>query len=159
MGSGKSSVGRRLAQELGWPRFDIDQMIAAALGMTIPEIFARWGEARFRDEEIAMLAKLEATTPAIIVTGGGIVLRAENVRRLRELGTVVWLTAARDVLQERLARTKKRPLLQTPDPVATIAQLLAEREKFYAAAADHTVDTSELDHAQVAQAVRRAIEG
>lgn len=158
MGSGKSSVGRRLAQELGWPRFDIDQMIAATLGLTIPEIFARWGETRFRDEESAILAKLNTTTPAIIVTGGGIVLRPGNVNRLRALGTVVWLTAAQEVLQERLARTKNRPLLQTPDPAATITQLLAAREKFYAAAADHTVDTSELDHAQVAQAVRRAIE-
>lgn len=129
------------------------------MGMTVPEIFERWGEKRFRDEESAALGRLEETVPAIIVTGGGIVLRADNIERLRELGTVVWLTATRDVLQERLARTNKRPLLQTPDPEATIARLLAEREQFYAAAADHTVDTSELDHAQVAQAVRRAIEG
>ena len=142
MGSGKSSVGRELSRDLGWPRFDTDQIVTTSMGMTIPQIFDRWGEAWFREEESAALERLETTTPAIIVTGGGIVLRADNVRRLRELGVVVWLTATREVLQERLARTNKRPLLQTPDPAATIARLLAEREKFYAAAADFTVDTS-----------------
>ena len=159
MGSGKSSVGRHLARDLRWPRIDIDHLVTTAMEMRIPEIFERWGEERFRDEESAALKRLEGTPLAIIVTGGGIVLRADNIDRLRALGTVVWLTATRDVLQERLARTNKRPLLQTPDPAATIARLLAEREKIYATAADHTLDTSELNHAQVAQAIRRAIEG
>ncbi len=159
MGSGKSSVGRRLAQDLGWPHCDTDELVAAALGMTIPAIFARWGEERFRDEESAVLAKMDATKQTVIVTGGGIVLRPANVSRLRELGTVVWLTANLAVLQERLARRKNRPLLQTPDLAATIAQLFADREQFYQDAVDLTVETSELDHAQVAQEIRRAIAG
>lgn len=155
MGSGKSSVGRLLARELGWPRFDTDQLVVGELGLRISEIFARFGEARFRDGETQVLADLSgAAAPAVIVTGGGIVLRPENVRRLHELGSVVWLKAELAVLQERLAKRPDRPLLQTPDPKATVAQLLAERERLYAAAADFAVDTSQLDHGEVAQAIR-----
>ncbi len=158
MGSGKSSVGRRLAQTLGWPRRDTDELVAAAAGMSIPGIFAHGGETQFRAAESDVLTRMSAKPPSVIVTGGGIVLRTENVSRLREIGTVVWLTASLDVLRERLARRRNRPLLQTSDPAATIARLLEERRKFYEAAADLTVDTSELDHAQVAEAVRRAIQ-
>ncbi len=153
MGSGKSSVGRLLARRLNWPRFDTDEMVVAELGLSIPAIFAQLGEARFRDEETAALANLEVGPPAVIVTGGGIVLRPENVRRLRTLGTVVWLTAELAVLQERLARRKDRPLLQTPDPAATIERLLGERKPLYGAASDFAIDTSGLDHEQVAQAI------
>ena len=153
MGSGKSSVGRLLARKLNWPRFDTDEMVAAELGRSIPTIFAKMGEARFRDEETAALARLEIGPAAVIVTGGGIILRPENVRRLKALGTVVWLTAGLAVLQERLARRKDRPLLQTADPAATIARLLGEREHLYAAASDFTIDTSALDHEQVAQVI------
>lgn len=159
MGSGKSSVGRRLAQSLGWPRFDTDEMVAEELGMTIPAIFAQLGEGRFRDAESAALAAIDPAASAVVVTGGGIVLRPTNVSRLRELGTVVWLTAEFEVLRERLSRRQNRPLLQTPEPAATIAKLLAERQKFYKEAADLTVETSHLSHAQVAEAVRDAIAG
>lgn len=159
MGSGKSSVGRRLAQRLGWPRFDTDEMVVEEVGMTIPEIFARTGESRFRDAESAALEKLDPAQRAVVVTGGGIVLRPANISRLHELGTVVWLTAEFEVLRERSSRRKNRPLLQTPDPAATIAKLLAERQKFYEDAADLTVETSRLDHAQVAEEICRAIAG
>lgn len=157
MGSGKSSVGRLLARKLSWPRFDTDEMVVAELGLAIPAIFAQLGEARFRDEETAALANLEVGPAAVIVTGGGIVLRPENVRRLQALGTVVWLTAELAVLQERLTRRKDRPLLQTPDPAATIARLLSEREHLYAAASDFAIDTSTLDHEQSAQAILKAL--
>lgn len=157
MGSGKSSVGRLLARELAWPRFDTDEMVAAELGMPIPAIFAQLGEDRFRDTETAALEGLDVKAPAVIVTGGGIILRPENVRRLRTLGTVVWLTAEKTVLQERLSRRKNRPLLQTPDPAATIARLLTERQILYAGAADLTIDTSALDHQQVAHAIFEAL--
>lgn len=154
MGSGKSSVGRLLAQELGCPRFDIDELIAAKLGMPITAIFAKLGEEGFREAESSALEKIEGTQPAVIVTGGGIVLRRENVRRLRELGRVFWLKADLDVLQQRLSRRKNRPLLHTPDPAATIGTLLAQRQKFYKEAAEFTVDTSGLDLQQVARAIR-----
>ena len=93
MGTGKSAVGRLLASQKGWPRFDTDEMIATAFKMPISEIFARLGEERFREEETALLEKLEVVQPSIIVTGGGAVMRPKNVTRLRELGRVVCLTA------------------------------------------------------------------
>jgi shikimate kinase len=153
MGTGKSSVGRRLAQIIGCPRFDTDQMIATALGMPITKIFARLGEERFREEETAVLEKLDAAQPSIIVTGGGVVLRAKNIERLRELGTVVCLTADLPTLLKRLARRSHRPLLQTENRVETVQTLLLEREPLYREAADFTVDTSSLSHDQVAQSI------
>jgi shikimate kinase len=158
MGSGKSSVGRLLARRYGWPCFDTDEMVAAALGMSISEIFAQLGEARFRQAETVVLRKLDASKAAIIVTGGGIVLRPENVGRLRELGTVVWLTVDFETLVGRLARRKNRPLLQTQNPTETIATLLEQRKKIYEEAADFVVDTSRLDHRQVAQTIHDGLQ-
>ena len=86
MGTGKSSVGRRLASVTGWPRFDTDQMIATALGMSITKIFARLGEEEFREQESRALDKLDSKQLSIIVTGGGVVLRPRNIARLHELG-------------------------------------------------------------------------
>jgi shikimate kinase len=157
MGTGKSSVGRRLADMTGWPRFDTDQMIATALGMSITKIFARLGEEQFREEESLMLEKLDSLQPSIIVTGGGVVLRRENVVRLRELGTVVCLTANLPTLLERLARRSHRPLLETENRAATVKILLREREPLYQEAADYTVDTSLLSHDQVAQSIQDSL--
>lgn len=157
MGTGKSSVGRRLALTTGCPRFDTDQMIATALGMSITKIFARLGEERFREAETAVLEKLDAAQPSIIVAGGGVVLRPKNVERLRELGTVVCLTADLPTLLKRLARRSHRPLLQTENRVETVQTLLLEREPLYQEAADFTVDTSALSHDQVAQSIEDSL--
>src|SRR2546430_2120073 len=89
MGAGKTSVGKRLARWLGWCYFDTDEMIEKKLGMSISKIFAQLGEARFRREESLLLRQIKTDAPAIIVTGGGIVLRRGNVRRLRQLGNIV----------------------------------------------------------------------
>jgi shikimate kinase len=153
MGSGKSSVGEVLAQQLGWPRFDTDEIVARDLGLTIPEIFARHGEEFFRDAEAEVVRQLDGNLSAVIVTGGGTVLRTENVVRLRELGTIVWLRADLATLQQRLVGRNDRPLLQTENPAATIAELLARREKFYEAAADFAVDTSARSPRESARAV------
>jgi shikimate kinase len=157
MGTGKSSVGRQLARATRWPRFDTDQMIATALGMPITKIFARLGEERFREEETAVLEKLDAAQPSIIVTGGGVVLRAKNIERLRELGTVVCLTADLPTLLKRLARSSHRPLLETENRVETVRTLLLEREPLYREAANLTVDTSTLSHEQVAQLIEDSL--
>jgi shikimate kinase len=157
MGTGKSAVGRLLALQEGWPRFDTDEMIATALKMPISEIFTRLGEERFREEETAVLEKLEVVEPSIIATGGGAVMRPENVTRLRELGSIVCLTADPVTLLERLGRRSNRPLLQAENPAETMQTLLREREPFYQQAADFTVDTSSLSHEQVAQSIRNAL--
>ena len=157
MGTGKSSVGRRLEQAIGCRRFDTDQMITKALGMPIEQIFSELGEARFRDEESAVLQRLAGETRAIIVTGGGVVLRPENVARLRALGTVVCLTADLPTLLARLARRSDRPLLRTENRAETVRTLLSEREPIYREAAELTIDTTSLSHDEVAQSIQDSL--
>jgi shikimate kinase len=158
MGSGKSSVGRELAARTRLPIYDTDRMVAQRVGLSIAEIFARRGEEAFRDCETEALEQLPRV-PAIIVTGGGVVLRAANVRRLRELGPVVHLEANEETLFARVSRRSSRPLLQTADPRGTVSELLRKRAPLYRAAADFSVDTSELSHQEVADAVLRGWRG
>ena len=157
MGSGKSSVGRHLAQRLRCRRYDTDELVVASLGLSIAEIFAQLGEETFRNAETEALKKIPEGR-GVIVTGGGIVLRDANVRILRQLGTVVQLTASESVLVERVSRRATRPLLRTENPRATVAELLALRQPFYRAAADFVIDTSTLRHEEVADAVLEKIE-
>src|SRR5205823_5577090 len=131
MGAGKSSVGRCLQRRTGLARIDTDEMVAAEFGMTISEIFAKHREAVFRDAETRTLRKLAPERPAIVVTGGGIVLRQENVDLLKQLGTIVWLTADESVLFERASRRDTRPLLQNENPRNVFADLFPSREPLY----------------------------
>ncbi|MFN2475288.1 MAG: shikimate kinase [Chthoniobacterales bacterium] len=152
MGTGKSSVGRALQQLTGLRRYDTDQMIARRFDMPIAQIFAQHGERAFRDAEAEALAELP-TSAAVIVTGGGAVVAAGHVEKIRRLGVVAQLTADLDTLMERLSRRATRPLLQTADPRKTVEELLAAREPFYRAAADFTIETSGLRHDEVAARV------
>ena len=156
MGSGKSSAGRGLAVRTGWPRYDTDEMIAARYGLSIVEIFAQHGEEAFRAAETEALAQVPER-PAFVVTGGGIVLRSENVERLRHFGIIVHLTANEETLFERASRRKTRPLLQTENPRKTFSEMLRVREPLYQQAADITVDTSELRHEEVADRIMEQI--
>ncbi|HWB61727.1 MAG TPA: shikimate kinase [Chthoniobacteraceae bacterium] len=153
MGSGKSSVGRIIAQQIGFALADTDHLVVQHTGLQITEIFKSRGEDYFRDQETAALHSLLGNSGLVISTGGGIILREENVGLLRELGCIVWLTASEEVLFERISRGTKRPLMQTPNPRETIHNLLSEREPLYRAAANYTVDTSAKTHEEVAQAI------
>jgi shikimate kinase len=153
MGAGKSSIGRTLARRTGLPRFDTDELISTRFGLPVAEIFARFGEEKFRDAETEILKELPATQAAIIVTGGGIVLRRENVQMLQALGNVVSLEADDETLFHRISRKTTRPLLQTENPRATMLELLRTREPLYRAAADVCLDTSRLRHEEVADAI------
>ena len=158
MGAGKSSTGKALERKTGLPRFDTDEMVSTRFGLPIPEIFARFGEERFRGAETEALRQLSETAPAIIVTGGGIVLRPENVKLLRRLGPVVSLEADEKTLFHRISRRAPRPLLQTENPRATLVELLRAREPFYQSAADVRLDTSRLTHDEAADAILKSIE-
>lgn len=158
MGAGKSSVGRLLARMTGWPRFDTDEMVAARFGLTIPQIFETHGEEKFRQAETESLAQLPDTGEAIIVTGGGIVLRPENVVRLRQLGRVVHLAADEETLFARISRRTTRPLLRTENPRATLSEFMRVRRPLYRAAADQEVETSDLTHEQVAEKILKTIQ-
>jgi shikimate kinase len=157
MGAGKSSAGRALARKTGLPCFDTDDIVSARFGLSVTEVFARFGEEAFRDAESDALGRLPDGAPAIIVTGGGIVLRPENVARLRELGQVVSLVADEETLFSRISRRATRPLLQTADPRATLVELLRVRDPLYRAAADVRLDTSRLTHDEVADAILESI--
>lgn len=157
MGAGKSSAGRTLARITGFPRFDTDEMISARLGLTIGEIFETFGEGKFRDAETEAIRELSGNTSAIIVTGGGIVLRPENVALLHERGILVHLAADEETLFRRISRRPNRPLLRTENPRATLSELLRVRLPLYRAAGDVQVDTSHRTHDEVAEKVLESI--
>lgn len=158
MGAGKSSVGRTLARLTGLSRFDTDEMVAARFGLNISEIFERHGEAAFREAETTALRELSGKAQAVVVTGGGIVTRPENIELLRALGIVVFLTADEQTLFRRISRRPTRPLLQTENPRATVTTLLAKRLPLYRGAADVEIDTSTLTHEEVAKLILQKIE-
>ncbi|NBB97860.1 MAG: shikimate kinase [Alphaproteobacteria bacterium] len=134
MGAGKTAIGKHVAQLLGVPFRDSDEAIVAAAQMSIPEIFARDGEAFFRAREAEVIARLMRKSPGILSVGGGAFLRAETRARIHEQGVSVWLRADLDLLWQRVRAKPTRPLLQTDDPQGTLARLLAERTPDYAQA-------------------------
>jgi shikimate kinase len=158
MGAGKSSVGRSLQRQSGLARLDTDEMLAAEFGMSIAQIFEKHGQEKFRDAETEVLRKLAPDRPAIIVTGGGIVLRTANVDLLKGVGTIVWLAADEAILFERAARRDHRPLLQKENPRAIFSKLFKERESLYAEAADIRIDTSRMTHDEVAETILNKLE-
>ncbi|MBN8966906.1 MAG: shikimate kinase [Rhizobiales bacterium] len=131
MGSGKSTVGRRLATRLHLPFVDADQEIEAAAGMSIADIFTTHGEPYFRDGEAKVIARLLDEGPRVLATGGGAVLREETRNRIRDKAVSIWLKADGDVILRRVRRRSERPLLQTADPAGTIDRLIAERGPVY----------------------------
>ena len=150
---GKSVVGKALEQKTGLPRFDTDEIISSKSKMPITEIFSTHGEEHFRNLETETLRSMSLEEPAIIVTGGGIVLRAENMDLLRQLGTVVWLDADEATLRTRIRGLSDRPLLQTANPRAALSELLAAREPLYRRAADLRVDVSQKNPQQIAELI------
>jgi shikimate kinase len=158
MGAGKSSTGKALARKTGLLHFDTDEIVSKRFGLSVTEIFVQLGEEEFRDAETEALKRLSAAAPAIIVTGGGIVLRPENVKMLRGLGRVVSLEADEETLFRRISRRATRPLLQTENPRATMVELLRVRDPLYRSAADVRLDTSHLTHDEVAEAILKGLE-
>ncbi len=160
MGSGKSSIGKRVAADLGFQFLDTDKIIVDRAGMSISHIFAQRGEPAFREMETSALVSIGHLNRCVIATGGGIVIREENRALLRQLGFVVCLTASEEVLYERVARNEKRPLLQTEDPRKTLSELMQTRLPFYEETAHFTLDTTHLNHAaateEIVKEARRA---
>jgi shikimate kinase len=153
MGAGKSSVGCCLQRRTKLALLDTDEIVASKFGISIPEIFSKYGEQAFREAETEALRQLAPAKQTIIVTGGGIILREENVNFLKRLGVVVWLDGDEETLFERASRAKTRPLLQGGNPRAVFARMLHARLPFYARIADIRVDTSVLTDEEVAVAI------
>src|SRR5574341_188263 len=142
MGVGKTSVGTRLAKDLGYAFVDTDTLLEADQKITITEIFSTLGEPHFRDVEAGIIRQVLENEGQVVSKGGGAVIRDENRAAFKKAGLVVCLTARPEVIFERIKHETHRPLLQTPDPLARIRDLLAGREKFYHQA-DLIIDTSE----------------
>ncbi|MEK6978292.1 MAG: shikimate kinase [Candidatus Hydrothermarchaeota archaeon] len=141
MGAGKSTVGRRLGERLGMEVVDTDDLVEEMAGMRISAIFSAFGEAYFRDLESKAVARVSEREDRVIVTGGGVVLRMENITNLRRKGVIVYLHAEPNAIYERIKGERHRPLLQVKDPLARIRELLASRAPYYAEN-DLLVDTS-----------------
>ena len=145
MGSGKSSIGRRLATKLAIPFVDADTEIEKAAGMSIAEIFQGHGEPYFRAGETRVIARLLEGGPQVLATGGGAFMNADTRAAIRVKGISVWLRATLDVLTRRIKRRGDRPLLKNVDPVETLRQLIDERYPVYAAA-DLIVESRDVPH-------------
>ncbi|MDI6731601.1 MAG: shikimate kinase [Candidatus Margulisbacteria bacterium] len=144
MGSGKSAAGYLLAEKLRMQYLDCDALIAQAEKMSITDIFAKKGEKYFRDLETEVIKTLADYDNFVIAAGGGMVLRAENVKMLKAIGPLVLLWAEPDAIYSRVQNQTHRPLLNVPDPKAEIERILMERKPIYEKAADYTVDTTNL---------------
>lgn len=153
MGTGKSTIGRKLSRTFGYPLIDTDQMIVEQEECPIAEIFADRGEKAFRDLETRVLRSLSRHSGHIIATGGGIIGRPENRRLLRHLGYVVWLVASPDEILARTARNTNRPLLNNDHPEETVRNLLEIRTPLYRATAHLAIETDQLSFDEVATGI------
>lgn len=131
MGTGKTTIGKILAQRLGYRFFDTDVLIERVTQQTINSIFTTQGEEAFRDIESQVLAELSACTRSVIATGGGIILRPKNWSYLHH-GLIIWLDTPVNLLTKRLAKDQTRPLLQDEDLTIKLQSLLAQRQPLYA---------------------------
>lgn len=132
MGTGKSTLGRLLAQELGYRFIDTDSEIESRIGQTIAELFQEQGEQAFRKLEQELVYELAEQQGLVISTGGGLVLNPQNVAALQSSGQIICLTASAEEILERVsAQQHIRPLLQEKDPLKKIKKLLEEREPIY----------------------------
>lgn len=156
MGAGKTAVGRRVSQMLGLPFVDSDHEIESVSRMSIPDLFDLYGESEFRALEQRVIERLLKEGPRVVSTGGGAFMNEQTRENIAECGVSVWLSADLDLLMERVAKRRNRPLLKTPDPRAVMARLMEQRYPVYARA-DVTVrtrdDKREIIAAEVIEAV------
>jgi shikimate kinase len=154
MGTGKTTVGRILARKLGYRFIDVDDEIEREQGVTISHIFSEMGEPYFRQLERGLIKTLSLKEGLIISAGGGAVVDERNIEAMKQGGALVCLTATPDEIMKRVGNSSNRPLLQVPDPMAKIMELLSKREPFYLKA-DIIVDTTMKTPEEVAGEVIR----
>lgn len=156
MGVGKTSIGKRLAVRLGISFVDADDEIEKAAGLSITEMFAKYGEDYFRDGEHRVIARLIEGAPKVIATGGGAFVNDDTRALILERATSIWLDADVQVLADRVSRRNHRPLLKDKDPVTVLTDLGKIRNPLYAAANLHIrSDTS--PHARTVENILKAL--
>lgn len=139
MGTGKTTVAHALAKKIHWQVVDTDQYIVEKMQMSIPEIFEEYGEERFREIETEVLTEISEKDQQIISCGGGVAMRENNVRIMKEHGTTVLLSATPQTILHRVKKDKNRPLLKGRKTVEGIRELMEERVPAYEAAADYKI--------------------
>ncbi|MCX7724034.1 MAG: shikimate kinase [Thermodesulfovibrio sp.] len=152
MGTGKTSVGKIISKKLKFDFVDMDELIEKTTGMKISEIFERFGEPRFRDIESEIVRLVTVKNKQVISTGGGVVLREENIINLKNSGVIFCLRASEKTIFERLKHCKNRPLLKVENPNDRIKELLEQRKPFYEKA-DFIIDTEGLTLEEVADKI------
>lgn len=153
MGVGKTSTSRALSHQLGVREIDTDAMIVEQEGMPISDIFQKKGEEGFRQIETALLDQIAQMPPCIVSCGGGMVLREENVAKMKKQGKILCLSAKPETIYEHVKDSTHRPLLNGNMKVEFIAEMMAQREPHYRAAADLEVVTDGLAPWQVAEKI------
>ena len=154
MGTGKTSIGRRLATQLRMRYVDTDDTVERDNERRISEIFAEDGEPAFRELESEAVRKVSKLNNCVISTGGGVVLKKNNMTELKQNGIVFCLTATAEEIYRRVGHQTHRPLLQTPDPLAKIQSMLAERRPYYAEA-DYMVRTTGRSFGEIITHIKR----
>lgn len=149
MGCGKSTVAAHLFKEYGMEIVEMDQEIARCVGMAIPEIFEKYGEEHFREEETKLLTKCSEKHSVVVSCGGGVVLREKNVELMKSCGTIVWLTAEPSTILERVGQDENRPLLEGNKNISRIQSMLEKRLPCYEQAADIVVETDQREIADI----------
>lgn len=152
MGTGKTAVGAKLAEMLQMKLIDTDDIIEADCGMVISQIFSEMGGEHFRDLECKAVEKVCKLNHHIVSTGGGVVIRDENIRNLKSAGVIFCLDATPETILKRTLQETHRPLLQVDDPLGRIREMLKERKSLYDKA-HHKIDTTELTVEQVAEKI------
>lgn len=163
MGTGKTSTGKMVSMRLGCPFVDLDEYIESKLGMKIKDIFAKHGEAYFRELERKAVSEVSKRRNTVISTGGGTMKDSENATLLRKCGIVIALTADVDSILLRTQKREERPVLDAADKEAgdrreAIKRLLDSRKDIYAQA-DYTIDSSKLSPLQVTEEICRILKG
>lgn len=141
MGAGKSTIAAELTKELGMQRIEMDQMIVEQQNMPISEIFDKFGEEYFRNIETDLVRELTDKKQMVVSCGGGIVLRDENAKLMKESGAIVLLTATPETIYERVKNSTERPILNGNMNVEYISSLMDQRKERYFAVADYVVTT------------------
>ena len=149
-GTGKSVVGKVLAEKLGWPLLNFDQILVDRAGKSIPEIVEDSGWEHFRDLESAVVRDCARKDQHVFDTGGGCILRQENIKELKESGTVFWLQAPVETIADRIRTDDQRPSLTGKDFVEEISEVLEQRAPLYALAADYEIKTGQRTPEEIA---------
>ncbi|OGC07923.1 hypothetical protein A2230_04100 [candidate division WOR-1 bacterium RIFOXYA2_FULL_36_21] len=155
MGTGKSDVGKKVAEQLGFSYLDTDEVIEKTEKKKINDIFKENGERYFRDLETEVIRTLQDYDRFVIATGGGMVLRPENVQMLKQIGPLILLYTKPEVIFERVKFVKNRPLIEEGDKQERIREILKKREPLYEKVADYKIDTSNLT---IDKVVKKVIE-